>query len=180
MKKLLLISFIISTFFAVGQNPVYIRGKVVSDDLLPLEKVNISVLNTNIGTSSDKKGIYSLIIHQPLERLQITFSFVGYMDTTAFIYPKFLLDDSINLNIILKHEVIEIPEFVFESSKALFQQKNTRFLDMEFSSDKIFILARSPKHTSIVTINSYGEKLDEVVLQEKYNSFYTDCFNNLH
>ncbi len=79
MKKIFL--FIVFTSFSIfcyAQNKANLNGKVIDDSTgQPLEFVNVLVPNTNIGTTTDSKGRFSLDL-PPNRNLTVEFDFVGY------------------------------------------------------------------------------------------------------
>ncbi len=65
----------------------YIYGKITDDNGSVLELVNIAVLGTSYGVSSNQKGQYEL--HLPADTLlNVVFSFVGYQQETRKIKLK--------------------------------------------------------------------------------------------
>ena len=82
---LLLIMFPVLLF---GQNKdSYIYGKITDDNGAVLELVNIAVLGTSYGVSSNSRGQYEL--HLPSDTvLNVVFSFIGYQQETKKIKLK--------------------------------------------------------------------------------------------
>ena len=54
------IHFSLFTFNCFSQNKAHVYGKVTDSDGKPLETVNISIFNSQLGTVTDKKGNYLL------------------------------------------------------------------------------------------------------------------------
>ena len=75
--KLTLAIIIVLVIKVAGQNKlVYLRGNVKdANDNTPLKGVNISILNTTFGTSTDSLGDYILNIKEG--KYKIAFSYVG-------------------------------------------------------------------------------------------------------
>ena len=74
-----------------GQNKdSYIYGKITDDNGSVLELVNIAVLGTSYGVSSNSRGQYEL--HLPSDTLlDVAFSFIGYQQETRKIKLKTIL-----------------------------------------------------------------------------------------
>ncbi len=86
----LLLLFLASTLFAQTKTTVY--GN------LGVENVNISIVNTPYGTSTDTKGHYELPIYDRTEAVNLYYSCIGYQDTVVSLTPKQLQRDSINVS----------------------------------------------------------------------------------
>lgn len=75
MKKLLLLSSILLWTFSVHAQENIVSGKVTEENGAPIPGVNILVKGTNVGTTTDATGRYSLSV-PPASTL--IFSFIGY------------------------------------------------------------------------------------------------------
>lgn len=74
MKKIVLLVLI--CFLAHQLQSQNIKGKVVDTDNLPLADVNITLVHTNKGATTDKKGLFTLKVRSNNDTLQ--FSMLGY------------------------------------------------------------------------------------------------------
>lgn len=84
-SKLLVIIMVLLPFFAFGQKKdAVIFGKVTATDGKALEFVNIAVIGTRYGTSTDTRGEYSLEVPSG-KKLNVVFSFVGYEQKTVTV-----------------------------------------------------------------------------------------------
>lgn len=84
-SRLLVIIMIMLPFFAFGQKKDgVIFGKVTASDGSPLEFVNIAVIDTRYGTSTDSRGEYSLELPSG-KKLDLVFSFIGYEQKTVTV-----------------------------------------------------------------------------------------------
>jgi iron complex outermembrane receptor protein len=85
MKKLLLVCFVLFqlTAFANGQESVsIIKGQVTDENDRALEGAGIAIENSNLGTISDKEGMYSFSgLKDGVYTLKV--SFVGYQSITT-------------------------------------------------------------------------------------------------
>ena len=78
-----LLLFFASSLFAQTQTTVY--GN------LGVENVNISIVNTPYGTSTDAKGRYELPLFDRSETVNLYYSCIGYQDTVVSLTPRQLL-----------------------------------------------------------------------------------------
>ena len=96
MKKLLLISSLLflcgMTTFAQNDYSI-IKGNVAE------KNVNISIINTNFGVSSDDNGDFIMMLPKMENKVGLLFSCIGYEDTLVSVIPN---RDTINLNFKLK------------------------------------------------------------------------------
>ena len=65
---------------------------------LGVENVNISIVNTQYGTSTDAKGYYELPLYDRSKTVNLYYSCIGYQDTLVSLTPKRLQRDSINVS----------------------------------------------------------------------------------
>ena len=91
MKLFKIFLFIFISFFSFGQKTV---SGVVTDDLgSPIPGVNILVVGTDKGTTTDFDGLYTIINLNDNDILQ--FSYVG------FITREIKIENNLELNVIL-------------------------------------------------------------------------------
>ena len=76
----LVMVFLAFTIFAQTKTTVY--GN------LGVENVNISIANTQYGTSTDAKGHYELPIYDRSETINLYYSCIGYQDTLVSLAPR--------------------------------------------------------------------------------------------
>lgn len=83
-RYFLFILFVISGVLALAQEKATIYGAIKDDKDVPLEFVNISVIGTTIGTTTNKNGMYELVVPAGKE-IKLGFSFVGYKKDSAYM-----------------------------------------------------------------------------------------------
>jgi len=87
-SKLLFFIMILLPIFAFGQKrDGVIFGKITDDGGKALEFVNIAVIDTKYGTSTDMRGEYSLEVPAG-KKLNIVFSFIGYEQKSIIVTLK--------------------------------------------------------------------------------------------
>lgn len=113
-------------------------GFVHSSNGKPLSGVNIYLQNTNIGTTTNSDGYYSLLIQNKSNK--IIFSYIGFINDTLKI--DFSNNLTIEKNIILKINAIKLDEVVISS---------TQYNDAE----KLILKVIKNKNTYLKQIKNY-------------------------
>ena len=98
----LLLLFLASSLFAQTKTTVY--GN------LGVENVNISIVNTPYGTSTDAKGHYELPLFDRSETVNLYYSCIGYQDTVVSLTPRQLQRDSINISFRMRKMSYDLQE----------------------------------------------------------------------
>ena len=75
-----------------------------------IEGANISVLNTQYGTTSDSKGNYALPLFQRDRHVDMLYSCIGYEDTLVSLTPKMLQCDSLCLSFRMREKRYELAQ----------------------------------------------------------------------
>jgi len=97
-----------------------ITGKVVDQNSNPIPGVNIIIINTNYGASSDENGNYE-IANLPVGIYSIEYSAVGFEKAVSSNIS--LSDKSITIDVILTEQIIESDEVVVTAGK--YEQKKS-------------------------------------------------------
>ena len=109
---------LILIFFILISNPLFgqiFSGKVIErNSKLPIEFVNIGIVAKNIGTTSDMKGNYKIVIDSVFDNDSLLFSSIGYLPYSLKVADYKNLD---NWNIQLKKRTYEIDEVVINPKK---------------------------------------------------------------
>ncbi len=108
--KFYLVFFALCPAFGFAQ--IELKGRVIQDQTeLPIAYVNIGFISSNIGTSSDADGSFSLRIPEQRANDTLTFSALGFVTRSVAI--QFLLSKS-EIVVRLKEEAIFLNEVVVE------------------------------------------------------------------
>ena len=110
MLKFILFFTLWSINIILGQQ---LSGYVHSSNGEPLSGVNIYIQNTNVGTTTNADGYYSLQIQNELS--EIIFSYIGFINDTLKI--DFTKNTIIEKNIILKINTVELDEIVISTTQ---------------------------------------------------------------
>ncbi|HEY6437077.1 MAG TPA: TonB-dependent receptor, partial [Ignavibacteriaceae bacterium] len=106
-----------------------IEGKVVDAQSIPLPGVNVVIINTGFGASTDKNGFYE-IANLSAGIYTIEFSAIGYEKIKKENVD--IKNKSITLDVVLIEEIIETEEVIVTAGK--YQQKKS---DLTVSSEVI-------------------------------------------
>ena len=135
MKKLLLIIILLNCCVAFSQqNYSVVKGNVGE------KNVNISIINTNFGVSSDDKGDFMMALPKTEKQVGLLFSCIGYEDTLVSVIPN---RDTINLNFKMKETYYMLDAVGVSVDKIKrYSEPNYVMFDFEIYDDKVFILQR--------------------------------------
>ena len=160
MKKLLLtITLILCGMMSFAQNDYYsvIKGNVAE------KNVNITIINTSFGVSSDDKGDFIMMLPKMENKVGLLFSCIGYEDTLVSVIPN---RDTINLNFKLKETSYMLDAVGINADKIIMKSEpNYVMFDFEIFDDKVFVLQRkgnSMKECRILVQDLWLDPIDTI------------------
>ena len=174
MKKLLLTITLIlcgMTSFAQSDYSV-IKGNVAE------KNVNISIINTSFGVSSDDKGDFIMMLPKTEKQVGLLFSCIGYEDTLVSVIPN---RDTINLNFKLKETSYMLDAVGINADKIIMKSEpNYVMFDFEIFDDKVFVLQRkgnSMKECRILVQDLWLDPIDTISIPNhiKPEEIIVDC-----
>ena len=135
MKKLLLIIILLNCCVAFSQqNYSVVKGNVGE------KNVNISIINTNFGVSSDSNGDFMMALPKTEKQVGLLFTCIGYQDTLVSVIPN---RDTIYLNFKMKETYYMLDAVGVSVDKIKrYSEPNYVMFDFEIYDDKVFILQR--------------------------------------
>ena len=135
MKKLLLIIILLNCCVAFSQqNYSVVKGNVGE------KNVNISIINTNFGVSSDSNGDFMMALPKTEKQVGLLFSCIGYEDTLVSVITN---RDTIYLNFKMKETYYMLDAVGVSVDKIKrYSEPNYVMFDFEIYDDKVFILQR--------------------------------------
>ena len=147
---------------------------------LGVENVNISIANTQYGTSTDAKGRYELPIYDRTASVNLYYSCIGYQDTVVSLTPRQLQLDSINISFKMRKMSYNLQE-VGVSAYSDFYRSNTNrnIADMAFLDGKIYLLENRPKTSSMVVLDTDGIEQARKDYDQLFEKLYIDAFNDI-
>ena len=175
MKKnhtLLLLLFLASSLFAQTKTTVY--GN------LGVENVNISIVNTQYGASTDAKGRYELPIYDRTKAINLYYSCIGYQDTVVSLTPKQLQRDSINISFRMRKTRYDLQEVGVSAYSDFYRTgTNRNIADMAFLDGKIYLLENKPKTSSMVVLDTDGVEQARKDYDQLFERLYIDAFDDV-
>ena len=147
---------------------------------LGVENVNISIVNTPYGTSTDAKGRYELPIFDCTETLNLYYSCIGYQDTVVSLTTKQLQRDSLNISFKMRKMSYDLQEVGVSAYQDFYRSKTNRNIaDIAFLDGKIYLLENKPKNSSMVVLDTEGIEQAHKDFDQLYEKLYIDAFNDL-
>ena len=178
MKKLLLITLLllycVMTSFAQKDYSV-VKGNVGE------KNVNISIINTDFGLSSDNNGDFIMMLPRTDKKVGLLFSCIGYEDTLVSVIPN---RDTIEINFKMKQISYLLDAVGISSDKIRHYSEPTYVIfDFEIYDDKVFILQRkwnSLKECRILVQDLWLYPIDTINIPEHIESekIIADCTEN--
>lgn len=110
---------------------------------LGVGNVNISIVNTKHGTSTDVNGHYELPIYDRTKTVNLYYSCIGYQDTVVSLTTRQLQRDSINISFIMRKQNYNLQEVTVTAKQKLYSERYF-FMDFEVFGNTICILAACP------------------------------------
>ena len=147
MKRYLLIIALLGLFEGTYAQTTKVYGN------LGVENVNISVINTQYGTSTNSKGHYELPVYDRTKQINLYYSCIGYRDTIVQLTPRQLERDSINVSFRMRKQNYNLQEVGVTASRDFYRSKKGRNIaDMAFLDGNIYLLENKPKASSMVVL----------------------------
>lgn len=144
------------------------------------QSVNIKVIDTNYGTSSDNNGNFSLVLLKTDRQIGLLFSCVGYQDTLVSLVPQ---QDTIFIHFKMRETVYMLEAASVTAEKITKYRDYTYVMvDFEIVNDKFYILQRenkSLKDFRVLVTNMVFEPLDTMPLPDriKPTNIFLDAAN---
>ena len=165
MKKLLLtITLLLCGIITFAQENNYsvIKGNV------EIENVNISIINTDFGVSSDNNGDFIMMLPRADKQVGLLFSCIGYEDTLVSIVPN---RDTISLNFKMKETSYMLEAVgVIAERVAKYEDEKYVMIDFEIADDRFYVLQRKERTTKdfrVLVTDMFFEPYDTVPLLER-------------
>ena len=168
----LLLLFVASSLFA--QTKTTVHGN------LGVENVNINIVNTPYGTSTDTKGHYELPLFDRSEAVNLYYSCIGYQDTLVSLTPKQLQRDSINVSFWMRKMSYDLQEVGVTAYSDFYRTTTNRNIaDIAFLDGKIYLLENKPKTSSMVVLDTEGVEQARKDFDQLFEKLYIDAFDDL-
>ena len=176
MKKIYLLS-VLAAFSFQG---VFAQAQTTVFGNLGVENVNISIVNTQYGTSTDAKGHYELPLFDRSEAVNLYYSCIGYQDTVVSLTPRQLLRDSIDISFRMRKMSYDLQEVGVLAYSDFYRSSNgTVIADIAFSDNIILVLENGKKGSTLRLLDLDGNTLASTGFEALYDELYIDAFGDL-
>ena len=172
----LVLLFLCGLSMSAQQDFCVVTGNVGEKD------VNIQVVDTEYGTSSNQNGDFKLLLPKSDRQLGLLFSCVGYYDTLVSIVPQ---QDTIHIRFKMQQQVymLEAASVTAEKITYYYNKPNFVMFDFEILDDKFFILQKKmglKKDFRILVTDLDYEPIDTIFLPKHIEPEHIilDCMNN--
>src|SRR5688572_5718171 len=128
-KRLLLIMTVIMTVAHAAFAQVPITGTVKDETGAGMPGVNIIVVNTNIGTTTDADGKYSLAVSSG--SISLSFSFIGYTTVTVPVDNRSVVD------VTMEQDIASLEEVVVTALGVKREKRQLTYSTQEVSGDEL-------------------------------------------
>ena len=176
MKK----NFILALLLLFLASSLFAQTKTTIFGNLGVENVNISIVNTPYGTSSDAKGHYELPLFDRSETVNLYYSCIGYQDTLVSLTPKQLQHDSINVSFRMRKMSYDLQEVGVSAYSDFYRSgSNRNIADIAFLDGKIYLLENKPKTSSMVVLDAEGNEQAHKDFDQLFEKLHIDAFDDL-
>ncbi len=171
---------LLAAFTFQGTFSLFAQTKATVYGNLGEENVNISIVNTQYGTSTDAKGCYELPLYDRTETVNLYYSCIGYQDTLVSLTPRQLQRDSINISFTMRKMSYDLQEVGVTAYEGFYRTKTNRNIaDMAFLDGNIYMLENRPKASSMVVLDTDGVELARKDFDQLFEKLHIDAFNDL-
>ena len=179
-KPFVLLALLLMSIPILAQERALVQGFCKDESSKPIENVNISIVNTQYGTSTDAKGHYDLPIYDRTKPVNLYYSCIGYQDTVVSLTPKQLLHDSINISFKMRKMSYDLQEVGVSAYSDFYRSgTNRNIADMVFLDGKIYLLENKPKTSSMVVLDTDGVEQARMDYGQLFEKLYIDAFDDI-
>ena len=142
------------------------------------KNVNITIINTSFGVSSDDKGDFIMMLPKMENKVGLLFSCIGYEDTLVSVIPN---RDTININFKMKETSYMLDAVGVGADKIRhYSEPSYVICDFEIYDDKVFILQRkwnTLKECRILVQDLWLDPIDTINIPQHIENekIITDC-----
>ena len=147
---------------------------------LGVENVNISIVNTPYGTSTNTQGRYELSIYDRTKAVNLHYSCIGYQDTIVSLTTIQLQHDSINISFRMRKMSYDLQEVGVSAHNDFYQSgANRNIADIAFLNGYIYLLENRHKASSMVVLDTEGVEQVRKDYDQLFEKLYIDAFNDV-
>ncbi len=175
---IIILSLIVASITGFSQKPIVVKGNIYDlESGEPVSDVNVIIKGTDKGTTTDKKGSYSIT-------LQSTKDTIIYSHIMYVVLEKTYLGTNLNADILFEPLVTTLPEATIHPVVNVSKGMLLDVTDYYFYGDSIlysgFCYRYNKKNNPwIVLLAPNGDTVFTYCVG-KEGKFYHDCMGNLH
>ena len=164
------------SFDAMAQQKTVVYGN------LGVSNVNIGIVNTRNGTSSNAKGNYALSLYDRTKDIQLYYSCIGYQDTLVCLMPKQLQHDSINISFKMRPKSYALNEVTVSENKPeiAYHEKMVSLVTYEINEMGIYLIAYQQRGNALLHLSFDLDTLSVLPIARKFDRLYKDVFGQIH
>jgi len=185
LKIILYLAISLLAVFAGTAQNIHVTRKITAPNGTEIADVHIFDSIAEIGTTSDKDGIFTLYI--PKKATKLRFSHVAFETKYFSLTGKRLSDtiftNTIWINVVLTQKIKELPVAEISDAKVEIAYKNSKqwILDYEpVGADEFLLLLLEKNKKYLQLINSNHKKISQILINKDYNALFKDSFGNFH
>ena len=136
MRKNIIVSFLLlyNVICIAQQNHSIVRGNIGE------RNVNVTIINTEFGVSSDNKGNFIMILPKAENKVGLLFTCIGYQDTLVNVIPN---QDTIEINFKMQEMTYMLDAVGIGAEKIKrYSEPSYVMFDFEIYDNKVFVLQR--------------------------------------
>lgn len=158
------------------------QHKAVIYGNLGVSNVNIGIVNTKSGTSSNAKGHYALPLYDRTKDIKLYYSCIGYQDTLVSLTPKQLQRDSINISFKMHPINYTLKEVTVSENKPeiAYHEKMVSLETFEINEMGIYLIAYQQSGKALLHLSFDLDTLSVLPIARKYDRLYKDVFGQIH
>ena len=161
---------------ATAQHKTIVHGN------LGISNVNISIVNSRNGTSTNNKGHYVLPLHDPSKTVKLYYSCIGYQDTIVSLTPRQLQRDSVNISFKMRPIDYTLKEVTVSERKPeiAYHEKLISLVTYEINEMGIYLIAYRKSGNALLHLSFDLDTLSVLPIARKYDRLYKDVFGQIH
>ena len=182
MKTRLYYSILLLAACLIWNTEVTAQHKTVVYGNLGVDNVNINIVNTKKGTSTDAKGRYALPLYDRTKPIQLYYSCIGYQDTVVSLTTRQLQRDSINISFKMRPKDYALSEVTVSGNKPeiAYHEKMVSLVTYEINEMGIYLIGYRRSGNALLHLSFDLDTLSVLPIAKKYDRLYKDVFGQIH
>ena len=182
MKRQLYYSILLMAVCLMASLSATAQHKTIVYGDLGVSNVNIGIVNTKKGTSSNAKGHYALSLYDRTKDIKLYYSCIGYQDTLVSLTPKQLQRDSIKISFKMRPKNYALREVIVSENKPeiAYHEKMVSLVTYEINEMGIYLIAYQNSGNALVHLSLDLDTLSILPIARKFDRLYKDVFGQIH